>query len=111
MFSFDYNSYYDLSSKSIVNPGKSGFHKLKSKDILFPEVLKGDKQDNRIRQRAFRDYLKDIVPVKLGYNPTVRISYKVTNNKTKEFTNKDLEDVKAYLYNIALFNKIILHYN
>lgn len=56
-------------------------------------MLKGEKQDNRIRQRAFRDYLKDIVPVKLGYNPTVRISYQVTNNKIKEFTKEDLENI------------------
>ncbi|CAK7029727.1 hypothetical protein [Tissierella sp.] len=108
MFSFDYNSYYDLSSKSIVNPGKSGFHKLKSKDILFPEVIKGDKQDNRIRQRAFRDYLKDIVPVKLGYNPTVRISYQVTNNRIKGFTEEDLENIKKYLYDNCVFNDLEL---
>lgn len=108
MFSFDYNSYYDLSSKSIVNPGKSGFHKLKSKDILFPEVLKGDKQDNRIRQRAFRDYLKDIVPVKLGYNPTVRISYQVTQNKIKDFTEEDLVNIKRYLYDNGIFQKVLL---
>ncbi|MBU5428159.1 hypothetical protein KQI41_17330 [Tissierella pigra] len=106
--SFDYNSYYDLSSKSIVNPGKSGFHKLKGKDILFPEILKGDKQDNRIRQRAFRDYLKDIVPVKLGYNPTVRINYQVTNNKIKDFTKEDLENIKRYLYDNDIFQKALL---
>lgn len=107
-FSFNYNSYYDLSGKSIVNPGKSGFHKLKGKDILFPEILKGDKQDNRIRQRAFRDYLKDIVPVKLGYNPTVRISYQVTQNKIKGFTEEDLENIKRYLYEINVFKRIEL---
>jgi len=108
MFSFDYNSYYDLSSKSIVNPGKSGFHKLKSKDILFPEMFEEEKQDNRIRQRAFRDYLKDIVPVKMGYNPTVRISYQVTNNRIKGFTEEDLENIKKYLYEINIFKRIEL---
>ena len=106
--SFDYNSYYNLSSEIVVKPGKSGFNKLKSLDILFPEMLKGEKQDNRIRQRAFRDYLKDIVPVKLGYNPTVRIRYQVTNNKIKDFTKEDLENIKRYLYDNDIFQKVLL---
>ncbi|WP_333637917.1 hypothetical protein [Tissierella praeacuta] len=107
-FSFDYNSYYDLSSKFIVNPGKSGFHKLKGKDILFPEMFRGEKQDNRIRQRAFRDYLKDIIPVKLGYNPTVRISYQITQNRINGFTEEDLVNIKRYLYDNDIFQKILL---
>lgn len=106
--SFDYKSYYELSSKLIVNPGKSGFHKLKSKDILFPELFEGEKQDNRIRQRAFRDYLKDIVPVKLGYNPTVRLSYRVTNNKIKDFTKEDLENIRIHLFKNNIFKNIKL---
>ena len=69
-------------------------------------MLKGEKQDNRIRQRAFRDYLKDIVPVKLGYNPTVRISYQVTNNRIKGFTEEDLENIKKYLYENDIFKRI-----
>ena len=105
-FSFDYNFYYELSSECVAKPGKSGFHRLRSTDILFPEMLKGNKQDNRIRQRAFRDYLKDIVPIKLGYNPTIRISYKVTNNKNKDFTKEDLENIKEYLYENDVFGKI-----
>lgn len=60
--SFDYNHYHELSSNRIAKPGKSGFDKLKSKDMLFPEMLDGERQDNRTRERAFRDYLKDIVP-------------------------------------------------
>lgn len=104
--SFDYNSYYNLSSEIVVKPGKSGFHKLKSLDILFPEMFEEEKQDNRIRQRAFRDYLKDIVPVKMGYNPTVRISYQVTNNRIKGFTEEDLENIKKYLYENDIFKRI-----
>lgn len=106
--SFDHNSYYNLSSECVVKPGKSGFHKLKSKDILFPQIIEGEKQDNRIRQRAFRDYLKDIVPVKMGYNPTVRISYQIANNKIKDFTEEDLENIKEYLYENGVFEKILL---
>lgn len=105
-FSFDYNFYYELSSERVAKPGKSDFHKLRSTDILFPEMLKGNKQDNRIRQRAFRDCLKDIVPIKLGYNSTIRISYKVTNNKNKDFTKEDLENIKEYLYENDVFGKI-----
>lgn len=66
-------------------PQTSGFYKLRSQDYLFPPMYESEKQDNRLRQRAFRDFLKDIVPVKLGYNPTVRISSKVTNNRIKDF--------------------------
>ncbi|NLP35993.1 MAG: hypothetical protein GX359_12550, partial [Clostridiales bacterium] len=107
-FSFDYNSYYDLSKEKVIKPGKSGFEKLKSQDILFPEMFNGENQDNRIRQRAFRDYLKDIVPVKMGYNPTVRISYQVTQNKIKDFTEEDLVNIKRYLYDNCVFNNLEL---
>lgn len=30
---------------------------------LFPEMYESAKQDNRLRQRAFRGFLKDIVPL------------------------------------------------
>lgn len=106
--SFDYNHYHELSSNRIAKPGKSGFDKLKSNDILFPEMLKGERQDNRTRQRAFRDYLKDIVPVKLGYNPTIRISYQITNNRIKDFTEGDLENIQRYIYSDGVFNNIEL---
>lgn len=106
--SFDYNHYHELSSNRIAKPGKSGFDKLKSKDMLFPEMLDGERQDNRIRQRAFRDYLKDIVPIRLGYNPTVRISYNITNNKIKDFAEVDLDSVRMYLYKNSILNKIEL---
>ena len=106
--SFDYNHYLDLSESKIHNPGKSGFEKLKGKDSLFPEMLNGENQDNRIRQRAFRDFLKDIVPVRLGYNPTVRISYKVTNNKTKDFNQTDLDSIVKYFNDIDILSKIKL---
>lgn len=105
---FDYNQYIALCKNSKSKPGTSGFDKLKSKDILFPEMLLGEKQDNRTRQRAFRDYLKDIVPVRLGNNPTVRISYMITNGRIKDFTEEDLENVRRYLYSINFFSKIRL---
>ncbi len=105
---FDLGQYRELSLERIIQPRKSGFEKLQGVDFLFPEMYEDVNQDNRIRQRAFRDYIKDIVPIKLGYNPTVRISYKVTNNHIKDFTEDDLNSVKEYLYEIDIFNKIRL---
>jgi hypothetical protein len=96
-YSFDYQYYIDICKSKILKVGTSGFYKLRSEDLLFPKMYPGEKQDNRLRQRAFRDFLKDIVPVKLGYNPTIRINYKVTNGKIKGFTNDDLKSVENYL--------------
>lgn len=105
---FDLNLYRELSAKRKVKPANSGFEKLSTEDLLFPPMLDGEKQDNRVRQRAFRDYIKDIVPIKLGYNPTLRISYKVTNNHINDFTEDDINKVKYYLYTNEVFNKIKL---
>ena len=106
LYSFNYNQYLETCRSRILLPQTSGFFKLRGKDDLFPEMYKSEKQDNRLRQRAFRDFIKDIVPFKLGYNPTIRISSGVTNNKIKDFTSSDLEEVKAYLYDIDMFEKI-----
>ena len=105
-YSFNYNDYLETCRRRILLPQTSGFFKLRSKDDLFPEMYESEKQDNRLRQRAFRDFLKDIVPIKLGYNPTVRISSRVTNNRIKDFTDIDLEAVKTYLYDMDIFEKI-----
>lgn len=106
LYSFNYNQYLETCRSRILLPQTSGFFKLRGKDDLFPEMYDSEKQDNRLRQRAFRDFLKDIVPFKLGYNPTVRISSRVTNNKIKDFTSSDLEEIKAYLYDIYMLEKI-----
>ena len=106
--SFNYNEYYKKSSERIVEPKKSGFHKLRSYDPFFPEMYLGDNQDNRVRQRAFRDFLKDIIPVKLGYNPTVRIGYFVTNNHIKDFTDQELSNVRKYLSENNILSNIQL---
>ena len=42
---FDLKTYKDYNNK-IINAGKSGFTKLKSKDPLFPELLEGKKHAN-----------------------------------------------------------------
>ena len=89
--------YSDLNENAEIKPGKSGFTKLSSIDPLFPEMLKGEKQDNRIRQRAFRDYLKDILPVDNQFNPTLRIPYHITNKSINNFTETELENVRKYI--------------
>ncbi|HUH74669.1 MAG TPA: hypothetical protein VLZ75_09695 [Chitinophagales bacterium] len=89
--------YKELNQEAKIKEGKSGFTKLKSKDPLFPEMLEGDNQDNRIRQRAFRDYLKDLLPIENGFKPTLRIPYFVTNKKKSDFTETDLKNVENYI--------------
>ena len=88
----DYKNYCNVEK----NPGTSGFQKLKSHDVLFPEMLPGEKQDNRIRQRAFRDFLKDILPVANDYCPTVRIPFQLVNKK-KGFNQSDLQKIVNYI--------------
>jgi hypothetical protein len=95
--------YRKLTEKATVKAGKSGFTRLKHADLLFPEMLEGEKQDNRIRQRAFRDYLKDLLPNDNACKPTLRIPYTLTSNKIKDFSSEDLDRVKAYI----LDNKLI----
>lgn len=89
--------YKDLNKNCFTKPGNSGFTTLKSIDPFFPEMCKGINQDNRIRQRAFRDFLKDLLPVENGFSPTLRIPYHVTNKKTKDFDKSDLIRIKEYL--------------
>ena len=107
-FNFDLDHYIKLCQNRITKPGKSGFLKLKSNDPLFLEMYEGDNQDNRARQRVFRDFMKDITPELFGMNPTMRISYKVTNGKTKDFNSTDIESIERYLYSIDAFSKIKL---
>lgn len=108
-YSFNYIDYLEICKSRTLKLGTSGFYKLKSKDHLFPKMYDGEKQDNRLIQRAFRDFLKDIVPVNLGYNPTVRINYKVTNGNIKNFTNNDLKNVEVYLMKNNILKKMTIN--
>ena len=92
---FSINNYLSLCKKTI-KPGTSGFTKLKSPDKLFPPMYDGNNQDNRVRQRAFRDFLKDYLPIINGFQPTIRIPYTLVN-KTKDFSPSDLDEIKNYL--------------
>ncbi|OGU41365.1 MAG: hypothetical protein A3K31_08560 [Ignavibacteria bacterium RIFOXYA12_FULL_35_25] len=107
-FSFDLELYKTTANSKVVKAGTSGFQKLKSFDPLFPEMLDGEKQNNRPRQRAFRDYLKDITPVLKGFNPTIRISYKTTNDNIKSFSETDIQCVRDYILSNKFLDKITL---
>jgi len=94
---FPIQLYKELNNGIKISPGTSGFTKLKSNDPLFPEMLEGEKQDNRIRQRAFRDFLKDLLPIENGFNPTLRIPYQVTNKSINDFTETEIRNVEKYV--------------
>lgn len=94
---FPIQFYKELNNGIEIRLGKSGFTRLKSNDPLFPEMLEGEEQDNRIRQRAFRDFLKDLLPIENGFNPTLRIPYQVTNKNINDFTETDINNVEKYI--------------
>lgn len=100
--SYPIELYVELNSDKIVKPNISGFTKLKSNDPLFPELLLGEKQDNRSRQRAFRDFLKDLYPISLGLGKTLRIPYQITNKNIADFSDADISAVAYYIkkYNL-----------
>ncbi len=104
---FPLKYYKTLNDEIEIKPGKSGFTKLGSTDPLFPETLNGEKQDNRIRQRAFRDFLKDLLPVENGFNPTLRIPYQVTNKSINDFTETELINVKKYIIENELIKNVL----
>ncbi|MGY5848798.1 hypothetical protein [Salegentibacter sp. F14] len=65
-------------------------------------MLTGEAQDNCIRQRAFQDYLKDLLPLTINKNPILRIPYQVMNKKAKNFDSEDYGSLKDYLDQIDL---------
>lgn len=103
---FPINLYSNLNLNAIIKPTTSGFTKLKSQDPLFPYLLETESQDNRIRQRAFRDFLKDVLPIANNHNPTIRIPYHVTNMKISDFTDKEFKNIELYITNNGLINDL-----
>lgn len=96
--SFDVAGYKAACSLRPALPGETSFFKLKSDDPLFPPLLAGAAQDNRTRQRAFRDALKDAAPFALAHlNPTLRISWEVAHGKRGYFDERDIDAVQAHL--------------
>ncbi|MFZ4263654.1 hypothetical protein ACFRAE_16560 [Sphingobacterium sp. HJSM2_6] len=93
----DLQYYKEICKKKIVKAGTSGFKRIKE-NLLFPHFYPdSDIQDNRIRQKVFRDFLKDFLPFQIGLNPTLRIPYTVTNKKIKDFNQYDVDKLKIYL--------------
>ena len=93
--------YRKLNDKAQIKPGKTTLTKIGGHDPIFPELLSGEAQDNRIRQRAFRDYLKDLLPLANDMNPTLRIPYQVMNKKIKNFESDDFNSLRIYLDEIG----------
>jgi len=109
--SFDFEQYRVLSTQKVVNPSTFGFQKLRSFDPLFPEMYDGEKQDNRVRQRAFRDFMKDITPNSVGLNPTIRLSYKTTNGKNGKkvgFNSSDVEAARQLIQSKGWLDRIVI---
>lgn len=106
---FPVNLYSKLNLNAFIKPTTSGFTKLKSEDPIFPDLLETESQDNRIRQRAFRDFLKDIIPIAKNHNPTIRIPYHVTNLKINDFTDKEYKNIELYITNNGLINDLKKH--
>jgi len=67
-------------------------------------MLPGIKQNNRIQQRAFRDFLKDLIPVANGFGPTAKIPFQIANKKKNNFDNSDLSRISEYLTNNNFIN-------
>ena len=110
-YSFDFDHYLELCLATPGTPNTTTFHRLKSFDPLFPPLLAGEAQDNRIRQRAFRDFLKDITPEIAGdrrHNPTMRISYQLTRGRRGWFEDEDLRLVEDHIHTMGFLDKIYL---
>lgn len=103
---FDTPYYVTLSNRT-VKPGsrKSGFSFLKSADPLFPENLTEDKQDNRHRQRAFRDMMKDLSAAERSIKPLIRIPASITGWKRGGLSQNDLQKIREYLKSLSLFTE------
>ncbi|MFT5366086.1 MAG: hypothetical protein ACI8V2_001028 [Candidatus Latescibacterota bacterium] len=107
--SFDYDHYLALAGATTIPAGTTGFQRLKNFDPLFPPMLAGEAQDNRIRQRAFRDFLKDITPLVVPrMNPTIRISYMITSGRIRDFTAGDLKAVEEYMMRCGVLERMRL---
>jgi hypothetical protein len=107
--SLDIDHYMALAGATTLPTGITPFQRLKSFDPLFPPLLDGEAQDNRMRQRAFRDFLKDITPrVMPNVNPTIRISYMMTNGRIRDFAAEDLKGVEEYVTRCGVLERMRL---
>lgn len=100
---FDLGLYQELC-KRVVPPGskKSGFHFLKSADPLFPENIGTEKQDNRLRQRAFRDMVKDAWSIEMEWKSVLRIPASIARWKRKDLNPNELKSIENYLSGVLI---------
>lgn len=108
-YSFAYDHYLALCHATPGAPDTTTFTRLKSFDPLFPPLLTGAAQDNRTRQRAFRDFLKDITAsITPNANPTIRINYQLTRGRRGWFESEDLRLVEDHILEMGFLDKIHL---
>ena len=100
------DEYLQYCKTQIARPGTSGFHKLNSKDPLFLPIDNENKQDNRHRQRAFRDMLKDFLGL-INSNGVLRIPYHIVSKKTAHFDNQDLKKIVKYVKEKKLIEDLL----
>ncbi len=106
---FDVEAYRTACRQRPALPGETSFTQLKSDDPLFPPLLEGPGQDNRTRQRAFRDALKDAASFAMPHlNPTLRVSWEVSHGKRGYFDERDIDAVQEHLVAISFLDGIVL---
>lgn len=106
---FDVDAYKAACRARPALPGETSFTRLKSCDPLFPPLLEGAAQDNRTRQRAFRDALKDAAPFALPHlNPTLRVSWEIAHGKRGYFDERDIEAVLEHLGANGFLDEMVL---
>lgn len=94
----DLTGYTEQCMKQVARPGNTGFTRLKGNDPLFPRMLNGEMQDNRTRQRAFRDFLKDVIPLsRASCNKTWRIGSYLLAGKRSGFDAADCRTVERHI--------------
>jgi hypothetical protein len=105
----DYDAYMRQCASGTMRPGTSGFSRLRTADPLFPPMYDGEAQDNRIRQRAFRDLLKDLIPLtRPDVNPTWRVGSYLIGGKVKGFDPTDCRAVVEHLHALRAVEHIKL---
>jgi len=107
---FDVSDYLNWSNKQVLGGywnNRAMF--LNSPDPLFPENPENERQDNRVRQRAFRDFIRDITVLEKGYSQVVRIPNKIIGwSNRNNFSKNELGKIKAYLEDIKFWKNLVI---
>ncbi len=97
LVNLDWPAYLNHCRQRFIQPGISGFQKIKTYDPLFPDIYPGQKQNNRPRQRALRDLMKDLLPMEMPLNPTLRISYLESGAVIRNFGQSEIDAIEQSL--------------